>query len=598
MSITATDNGNGTYSATLTSATTTGTATVTAKLNNVSFTNSTTVGFTSGTASKFAVTMSGGTTLLSAAAKTAGTSFQVRVTAQDANGNTVTSYTGTVNLTSNAFVGSVPAVISAGGLVDNISVTPTSAGVGDRVITTSDGSINAGGSGNFTVNPGPASTATSTVTANPTSIVANGLTTSAITVQLKDAFGNNLIASGGTVGVSANLGTISSTTDNANGTYSATLTSGIVAGPSTVSAILNSSPVTSTATVTLTAGPLAKFAVTMTGGSTPLSAVAKTAGVIFQTRVTAQDANGNTVTSYTGTVTLSSTAFSGTVPAVITANGLVDNVNITPTIAGSSKTISATNGTITTSPASSTFTVNPGAAKKAVVTQEPSSTAVAGQAFVTQPWVSLEDSLGNVISTDNGTTVTAAAIGGTGTLGGTVTATTSAGVAKFTNLSYPKSETIRIRFTAGSLLADTSNTIVVSSGGASKVVVTREPSATAIAGQNFSTQPQVAIEDALGNVITTDNASSNRRPGDRRNRWNVERHNRGDGRRRRRDVYESELYEDGVDTAPFQLRGADLRHVGHHCREPCRRGLDGYGFGERANGADLHVTEPDDRSCQ
>ena len=417
---------------------------------------------------------------------------------------------------------------------------------------------------------------------------------------MKDAFGNNLIASGGTVAVSPPIsGPSASTTDNANGTYSATLTSGIVAGPSTVSAILNGSPSRARRSVTLDCRcSLAKFAVTMTGGSTPLSAVAKTAGVIFQTRVTAQDANGNTVTTYTGTVTLSSTAFSGTVPAVITANGLVDNVNITPTIAGSSKTISATNGTITTSPASSTFTVNPGAAKKAVVTQEPSSTAVAGQAFVTQPWVSLEDSLGNVISTDNGTTVTAAAIGGTGTLGGTVTAATSAGVAKFTNLSYAKSETIRIRFTAGSLLADTSIAIVVSSGGASKVVVTREPSATAIAGQNFSTQPQVAIEDALGNVIATDNASQIGVQVIGGTGGTLNGATAGDGRRRRRDVYESELYKDGVNTPPFQLRGADLRHVGHHRREPCRRGLDGYGFGERANGADLNVTEPDDRSCQ
>ncbi len=504
-----TDNANGTYSATLTSIATAGTAIVSAKLNTVSLTSTASVAFTSGAVSKFAVTMSGSTTPLSAAAKTAGTPFFVRVTAQDVNGNTVSGYTGTVNLTSNAFVGSVPAAIATGGLVDGIAVTPTSAGVGDRVITTSDGTINAGGSGNFTVNPGPASTATSTVTANPTSITANGTSTSTITVQLKDANSNNLIASGGTVVVSATpgVGTMGSTTDNLNGTYTAVLTSGTAAGTSTASATINGNPITSTASVAFTAGPLAKFAVTMSGGTTPLSAAAKTAGVIFQTRVTAQDLNGNTVTTFTGTVTLSSTAFSGTVPAIINANGLVDNVNITPTVAGSSKTISATSGSITSSPASSTFTVNPGAAKKVAVTQEPTSTATAGQAFITQPWVSIEDSLGNVIASDNATVVTAAAIGGTGTLGGTVTATASGGVAKFANLSYPKAETIQIRFTAGGLIADTSIAIVVSSGGAAKVVLTREPSSTAIAGQNFATQPQVSVEDALGNVITSDNSS-------------------------------------------------------------------------------------------
>ena len=61
--------------------------------------------------SKFAVTMSGGTTALSAAAKSAGTPFSVRVTAETASGKTVTAYTGTVSLTSNAFKGSVKAAM-------------------------------------------------------------------------------------------------------------------------------------------------------------------------------------------------------------------------------------------------------------------------------------------------------------------------------------------------------------------------------------------------------------------------------------------------------------------------------------------------------
>ncbi|HTX98889.1 MAG TPA: invasin domain 3-containing protein [Bacteroidota bacterium] len=502
-----TDNGNGTYTATVSSFVT-GSATVRAYLNLDTLSNTATVTFTPGAASKFAVTMSGGTTLLSAAPKTAGTPFLVRVTAQDTYGNTATSYHGTVNLGSNAYVGSVPATIlnNGTGLVDNISITPTVAGTNDA-ITTSDGVINVGGSGVFTVNPGPPSTSTSTVSANPTSIVANGASTSLITVQLKDAYGNNLTTGGSSVGVTAPLGSLGSVSDLGNGSYNATLTSGTVAGTDSVTATISSTPITNKAGVVFTPGPLAKFAVTMSGGTTPLSATAKTAGVSFQVRVTAQDANGNTVTSFTGPVTLTSTAFGGNVIATIAANGLVDNVGIVPTNAGSSKTISASGGSITTSPASSTFTVNPGAAKKVVVTQEPSSSAVAGQAFVTQPWVAIEDSLGNIITTDNSTTVTATAIGGTGTLSGNLSANASGGVAKFTNLSYLKSETIRIRFTAGGLLADTSVAIVVSAGGASKVVITRQPSTNAVAGQNFSTQPQASIEDALGNVITADNAS-------------------------------------------------------------------------------------------
>lgn len=87
--------------------------------------------------------MTGGMTLLSAAEKTAGTPFSVRVTAEDAGGITVTGYTGTVALTSNAFVGTVNAVITTGGLVDGIVLTPTIAGA-NRMIYPWDGTATPG----------------------------------------------------------------------------------------------------------------------------------------------------------------------------------------------------------------------------------------------------------------------------------------------------------------------------------------------------------------------------------------------------------------------------------------------------------------------
>ncbi len=81
---------------------------------------------------------------------------------------------------------------------------------------------------------GPASTATSTIGASPTSIVANGTSTSALTVQLKDASGNNLTSGGATVGLATNRGSLGVVTDNGNGTYSATLTSSTTSGPANV----------------------------------------------------------------------------------------------------------------------------------------------------------------------------------------------------------------------------------------------------------------------------------------------------------------------------------------------------------------------------
>src|SRR5204863_279423 len=86
----------------------------------------------------------------------------------------------------------------------------------------------------------------------PTSVSVD-LGQSAITVQAKDQFGNNLTAGGDTVTLSANHGTLSSVTDNLNGTYSATL-SDTVTRTDTVSGKINTQDISDTATVTFTPG--------------------------------------------------------------------------------------------------------------------------------------------------------------------------------------------------------------------------------------------------------------------------------------------------------------------------------------------------------
>jgi len=95
---------------------------------------------------------------------------------------------------------------------------------------------------------------TSTVSASLSSVLANGTSSSTITVQVKDGFGNNFLNGGETVNLSSTLGTLSSVTDNSNGTYTATLTSTTV-GTATISATLNSVAVTDTASVSFTNVP-------------------------------------------------------------------------------------------------------------------------------------------------------------------------------------------------------------------------------------------------------------------------------------------------------------------------------------------------------
>ena len=95
----------------------------------------------------------------------------------------------------------------------------------------------------------------STITANPTSIIANGTSTSTITVQLKDASGANLTSTGGNINIITNKGTITNITDNNNGTYTATLTSSNIAETATISFTINGTTATgsnSTASVAFT----------------------------------------------------------------------------------------------------------------------------------------------------------------------------------------------------------------------------------------------------------------------------------------------------------------------------------------------------------
>ncbi len=235
---------------------------------------------------------------------TAGSTGSVTVTAKDAYGNTTPAYTGTVTFTSSDGAWVAPA---------NYTFTGPNAGVhtftnaytlkttGSQTVTATDTPTSSitGTSGSITVNAAAPSLALSTIAAAPGSITANGTSTSAVTVQLKDAFGNNLAASGGTVALSATKGSLSAVTDNANGTYTATLTSSTTASTSSITGTLNAAALAGSAMVTFAPGPTTTFV-----ASAPATA---TAGTGFSVSVTAEDGFGNTTPAYTGTVNLTST---------------------------------------------------------------------------------------------------------------------------------------------------------------------------------------------------------------------------------------------------------------------------------------------------
>ncbi len=89
----------------------------------------------------------------------------------------------------------------------------------------------------------------STISVSEPLIYANGTSTSVVTIQLKDASGNNLTSSGGNVVIYTDAGTVGAVTDNNDGTYTAVLTSSTSPGTATISFSINGNNSSNTSSV-------------------------------------------------------------------------------------------------------------------------------------------------------------------------------------------------------------------------------------------------------------------------------------------------------------------------------------------------------------
>jgi S-adenosylmethionine hydrolase len=151
---------------------------------------------------------------------------------------------------------------------------------------------------------------TGTVTVNPgavNSLVLGSIPTTAtagqgfaVTVTAKDQFGNVCTNFNGSATVSASLaGSLTSPTTGtfSNGVLTLNAVTLTKAGSQTLSVAVGTLKVTTNA-ITVNAGALAKFAI-----SAPSSVAV---GASFNASVTAEDAFGNVLTNYVGTVTLTS----------------------------------------------------------------------------------------------------------------------------------------------------------------------------------------------------------------------------------------------------------------------------------------------------
>ena len=222
--------------------------TATDTTDSVTITQTATVTFTTGPASPATSTITAAPTSITANGTSTST---ITVQLKDAFGNNLTTGGATVTLATTA--GTLGNVTDNGDGTYTATLTSATA-PGTATITGKLDEADLVDNATVSFAVGPASPATSTITAAPTTITADGTSTSVVTVQLKDAFGNNLTAGGATVTLATTAGTLGNVTDNGNGTYTATLTSAAAPGTATITGKLGGVDIVDTETVTFKVG--------------------------------------------------------------------------------------------------------------------------------------------------------------------------------------------------------------------------------------------------------------------------------------------------------------------------------------------------------
>lgn len=426
----------------------------------------------------------------------------ILVAVQDAFGNQVSSSpTATLKIEGGKFAN---------------GATMMSATAVNGIVTFNNVIINTSGTYTLTGGVGTNTTSSTTVTVSPAAAsklawqsapavtAVAGTTLSPVVVAVEDAFGNVVATDTSTVTLTLSTGTFGS----GSATKTVTAANGI--------ATFGSLAVNTTGTYQITASDSASLA-TVTSKNLIITPAALnslafaqnptsgTAGVALAptVKVEALDQFGNLVTASTAvTLTLASGSFSnGNTSVTATAmRGVATFGSLVMTTAGS-YTLSTSVDSLTGP--SFTVTINPAVAKQPVWQTAPSSTATAGTSLNTIV-VAADDAFGNLASST--TTVTLRLSGGKFSNGSvTATSDTTDGVATFSGLSITKAGNYKLTASVGSAMTSAIS-LTVSPAAASQLVWQTAPGATAIAGTTLKSVV-VAVEDYLGNVVTTDTST-------------------------------------------------------------------------------------------
>ena len=445
----------------------------------------------------------------SLAAATINSSGGVKVTAQDALGNTDLTYTGNVTVAfgTNAGGGTLSGtltVAAAAGIATFANLSIDKVGTGYTLAATAT-SLTSATSGGFNIIN---SVATHLVfSLQPGNTVA-GATIGAVTVTALDASNNPAVDFTASVAIAI--------LNNAGGgTLSGTTSIAAVAGVATFST-LNINKTGTGYTLTATAGALTSATSTgfniTPGVATHLAFVTQptnaTAGVSIAPSVVvnALDANNNLATAYTANVVaaIGTNAGGGTLSgttSVAAVAGVATFANLSIDKSGTGYTLHATSGSLTDA-TSAGFTISAAALSQLIFTSQPVATQ-AGSHIAPAVEVSGDDAFGNLVTTFSGNvTVAIGTNGGAGTLSGTTTVAAVAGIASFGDLSIDKTGSgYTLAATATGASAGTSVAFDITPGAASKLTFSVGPAASTAAGNLISPPIVVAAQDAFGNTV-------------------------------------------------------------------------------------------------
>jgi adhesin/invasin len=335
----------------------------------------------------------------------------------------------------------------------------------------------------------------------PSNTVAGQVITPPVVVQLQDSFGNAVAMGGVSVSLQATpvvgrvgtvRGTVTAVTDSTGRATFADLTPNL---SGTYTLLAQATGVASATSVQFTVTAGIAVAIQATGG-TPQRATIKTD---FSTplQATVTDALGNPVSGVTVTFTAPGSGASAALSAASAVTDASGHASVTATANATAGTYQVTAvGIGVSGSAGFTLTNLAAGAASLVFVQQPASTTAG--AVISAVTVRATDANNNPVS---GISVTLSAQGGTGTLEGTVTATTDVtGTATFNDLTIQTTGTYQLQASAGTLQV-LSESFQIAPAATANITVFDGNGQTAAVGTVYGTPLRASVQDAFGNPV-------------------------------------------------------------------------------------------------